>query len=53
MRSVCSTTSRLESGARIVATLAALLAERGGPGRGLISVCAAGGQGVTAIVERS
>ncbi|MBQ0997024.1 acetyl-CoA C-acetyltransferase [Streptomyces sp. RK62] len=41
------------TGARIVATLAALLAERGGPGRGLISVCAAGGQGVTAIVERS
>ncbi|MFF1836159.1 acetyl-CoA C-acetyltransferase [Streptomyces sp. NPDC058231] len=40
------------TGARIVATLAALLAERGGPGRGLISICAAGGQGVTAILER-
>ncbi|MEU1038290.1 acetyl-CoA C-acetyltransferase [Streptomyces sp. NPDC005551] len=40
------------TGARIVATLAALLAERGTPGRGLISVCAAGGQGVTAILER-
>ncbi|MFE5240760.1 MULTISPECIES: acetyl-CoA C-acetyltransferase [unclassified Streptomyces] len=40
------------TGARIVATLAALLAEREGPGRGLISVCAAGGQGVTAILER-
>ncbi|MFF5899332.1 acetyl-CoA C-acetyltransferase [Streptomyces argenteolus] len=40
------------TGARIVATLAALLAERDGPGRGLISVCAAGGQGVTAILER-
>ncbi|MFD8566581.1 acetyl-CoA C-acetyltransferase [Streptomyces sp. NPDC059639] len=41
------------TGARIVATLAKLLAERGGPGRGLISVCAAGGQGVTAILERA
>jgi acetyl-CoA C-acetyltransferase len=40
------------TGARIVATLAALLAEREGPGRGLISICAAGGQGVTAILER-
>ncbi|MEV3931884.1 acetyl-CoA C-acetyltransferase [Streptomyces sp. NPDC049944] len=40
------------TGARIVATLARLLAERGAPGRGLISVCAAGGQGVTAILER-
>ncbi|MFF7450656.1 MULTISPECIES: acetyl-CoA C-acetyltransferase [unclassified Streptomyces] len=40
------------TGARIVATLAKLLAERGGPGRGLISVCAAGGQGVTAVLER-
>ncbi|WP_405527094.1 acetyl-CoA C-acetyltransferase [Streptomyces canus] len=40
------------TGARIVATLAKLLAERDGPGRGLISVCAAGGQGVTAILER-
>jgi acetyl-CoA C-acetyltransferase len=41
------------TGARIVATLARLLAERDGPGRGLISVCAAGGQGVTAILERA
>ncbi|MFI5857965.1 acetyl-CoA C-acetyltransferase [Streptomyces parvulus] len=41
------------TGARIVATLATLLAEREGPGRGLISVCAAGGQGVTAILERT
>ncbi|MFI1681281.1 acetyl-CoA C-acetyltransferase [Streptomyces sp. NPDC020607] len=40
------------TGARIVATLAKLLAERGRPGRGLISLCAAGGQGVTAILER-
>ncbi|HSS68814.1 MAG TPA: acetyl-CoA C-acetyltransferase, partial [Nocardioidaceae bacterium] len=39
------------TGGRIVATLAALLAERGS-GRGLISICAAGGQGVTAILER-
>ncbi|NUO44727.1 MAG: acetyl-CoA C-acetyltransferase [Streptomyces sp.] len=41
------------TGARIVATLAKLLAERGGSGRGLISVCAAGGQGVTAVLERT
>ncbi|MFJ8947682.1 acetyl-CoA C-acetyltransferase [Streptomyces sp. NPDC102395] len=40
------------TGARIVATLAKLLAEREGPSRGLISICAAGGQGVTAILER-
>ncbi|MEU0148663.1 acetyl-CoA C-acetyltransferase [Streptomyces sp. NPDC006288] len=40
------------TGARIVATLAGLLAERDAPGRGLISICAAGGQGVTAILER-
>ncbi|MFE6040898.1 acetyl-CoA C-acetyltransferase [Streptomyces sp. NPDC056452] len=40
------------TGARIVATLAGLLAERDVPGRGLISVCAAGGQGVTAVLER-
>jgi acetyl-CoA C-acetyltransferase len=40
------------TGGRIVATLAKLLAEKGS-GRGLISICAAGGQGVTAIVERS
>ena len=39
------------TGARIVAALAKLLAERGS-GRGLISVCTAGGMGVTAIIER-
>ncbi|HEX6920630.1 MAG TPA: acetyl-CoA C-acetyltransferase [Actinomycetes bacterium] len=38
------------TGGRIVATLAALLAEKGS-GRGLISICAAGGQGVVAILE--
>jgi hypothetical protein len=38
------------TGARIVATLAKQLAERGS-GRGLISICAAGGMGVTAILE--
>jgi acetyl-CoA C-acetyltransferase len=39
------------TGARIVATLAKLLSEKGS-GRGLVSICAAGGQGVTAILER-
>ena len=39
------------TGARILATLAKLLATRGN-GRGLISICTAGGMGVTAIVER-
>ena len=39
------------TGARIIATLAKLLAARGS-GRGLISVCTAGGMGVTAIMER-
>jgi acetyl-CoA C-acetyltransferase len=39
------------TGARIVATLAKELKERGS-GRGLISICAAGGMGVTAILER-
>lgn len=39
------------TGGRIVAGLAKALAERGG-GRGLISVCAAGGQGVVAVLER-
>jgi acetyl-CoA C-acetyltransferase len=38
------------TGGRIVATLAKLLHERGS-GRGLISICAAGGQGVTAILS--
>jgi acetyl-CoA C-acetyltransferase len=39
------------TGGRITATLGKLLAQRGS-GRGLISICAAGGQGVTALVER-
>ncbi len=38
------------TGARIVATLAKLLQQKGS-GRGLISVCTAGGMGVTAILE--
>jgi acetyl-CoA C-acetyltransferase len=38
------------TGARIIATLAKLLHQKGG-GRGLISICAAGGQGVVAILE--
>lgn len=38
------------TGGRIVASLAKALHERGG-GRGLISICAAGGQGVVAILE--
>jgi acetyl-CoA C-acetyltransferase len=39
------------TGGRILAQLAKLLDEKGS-GRGLISICAAGGQGVVAIVER-
>ena len=39
------------TGARILGTLAHLLEEKGS-GRGLISVCTAGGMGVAAIVER-
>ena len=39
------------TGGRIVANLAKLL-DAAGQGRGLISICAAGGQGVTAILER-
>ena len=39
------------TGGRLVAGLAKALDERGG-GRGVISVCAAGGQGVVAILER-
>ncbi|KFN44199.1 acetyl-CoA C-acetyltransferase [Arenimonas oryziterrae] len=39
------------TGARIVATAAKLLKEKG-KGRALISVCTAGGMGVTAIIER-
>lgn len=39
------------TGGRIVANLAKLLSVAG-QGRGLISICAAGGQGVAAIIER-
>jgi acetyl-CoA C-acetyltransferase len=43
------------TGGRIVATLAKMLhakaASTGRPARGLVSVCAAGGQGVVAILE--
>jgi acetyl-CoA C-acetyltransferase len=39
------------TGARLIATLAKLL-EQKGSGRGLISICTAGGMGVTAILER-
>ncbi len=38
------------TGGRIVGNLAKMLAEKGS-GRGLISICAAGGQGVVAILE--
>jgi acetyl-CoA C-acetyltransferase len=40
------------TGGRIVAGLAKALDERGG-GRGVISICAAGGQGVVAILEKA
>jgi acetyl-CoA C-acetyltransferase len=40
------------TGTRIVATLAKLLAKDPAAKRGLISVCTAGGMGVTAILER-
>jgi acetyl-CoA C-acetyltransferase len=39
------------TGARIVGTLAKQLAQRGS-GRGLVSICTAGGMGVAAILER-
>ena len=39
------------TGARVVATAARQLAERGG-GRALVSICTAGGMGVVAIIER-
>lgn len=39
------------TGGRIIHTLAKLLNEKGS-GRGLISICAAGGQGVVAILEK-
>ncbi len=41
------------TGARILATLAKLLAGNAAAKRGLISVCTAGGMGVTAILERN
>ena len=42
------------TGGRIVPVLAKLLSQsKGGSGKGVISVCAAGGQGVTAILERA
>ncbi len=39
------------TGGRIVASLAKMLHEKGTGSRGLISICAAGGQGVMAILE--
>lgn len=39
------------TGGRILATLAKLLNQQGS-GRGLVSICAAGGQGITAILEK-
>lgn len=39
------------TGGRIIATMAKLLNEKG-TGRGFISVCAAGGQGITMIMEK-
>jgi acetyl-CoA C-acetyltransferase len=41
------------TGTRILPTLAKLLAGNPAARRGLMSVCTAGGMGVTAIVERS
>ena len=41
----------LKEGARVVATAARQLKERGG-GRALVSICTAGGMGVVAIIER-
>ena len=40
------------TGGRIVASLAKALDERGG-GRGVILICAAGGQGIVAILEKA
>jgi acetyl-CoA C-acetyltransferase len=39
------------TGARVVGTLAKLLDQKG-KGKGLVSVCTAGGMGVAAILER-
>lgn len=41
------------TGARVTATLAKLLATTPGAKRGLISVCTAGGMGITAILEKA
>jgi acetyl-CoA C-acetyltransferase len=41
------------TGARVLGTLAKLLADDPAARRGLISVCTAGGMGVAAIVERA
>ena len=41
------------TGTRIVATLAKLLANDANAKRGLISICTAGGMGVTAILEKA
>jgi acetyl-CoA C-acetyltransferase len=41
------------TGARVLGTLAKLLANHPQSRRGLISVCTAGGMGVTAILERA
>ena len=38
------------TGGRIIASLAKIIHDNGG-GRGLISICTAGGMGVTAIIE--
>jgi len=40
------------TGARVLGTLAKLLEERDGGGKGLVSVCTAGGMGLTAVLER-
>lgn len=39
------------TGGRIVASLATMLAQRGRGSRGLVSICAAGGMGVVALLE--
>lgn len=39
------------TGGRIIGVMAKLLNEKGS-GRGLVSICAAGGQGVTMIIEK-
>jgi acetyl-CoA C-acetyltransferase len=41
------------TGTRIVASLAKILSADRGARRGLVSVCTAGGMGVTAILERT